>query len=132
MLIEVPGQILLGNGWRFTFSIQSKGGIAEGELYGNPDRFTAYLDCASFDAPLSLRVRLDGDRFQPLGMAAGSVKLSDYLINEKIPVRARDHWPLICCGERIAWVAGMRIDHQYRITKGTEEVLKIHLYKQEQ
>ena len=47
----------------------------------------AYLDHDAVDLPLSVRCRQPGDRFQPLGM--GHTRVSDFMINEKIPQRAR-------------------------------------------
>jgi len=54
-------------------------------------------------AALTLRTRRAGDRFSPRGMGGRSQKLSDTLINMRVPARWRDQVPLLVAGDRIAW-----------------------------
>ena len=76
--------------------------------------------CAALALPLAegdrvtVRNRRPGDRIHPLG-AAGSRKLKELLIDRRVPRRDRDRLPLICVGERIAWVPGVTIDQRFRI-----------------
>ena len=76
--------------------------------------------CAALALPLAegdnvtVRNRRPGDRIHPLG-ADGSRKLKELLIDRRVPRRDRDRLPLICVGERIAWVPGVTIDHSFRI-----------------
>ena len=60
-------------------------------------------------------------------MEQGSLKLSDFFVNVKLPGRARAGWPLICTGETIAWIPGYRLAHPFRITQDTRQVLKLVL-----
>ncbi|HEX5717371.1 MAG TPA: tRNA lysidine(34) synthetase TilS [Thermoanaerobaculia bacterium] len=77
--------------------------------------------CAALALPLAegdrvtVRNRRPGDRIHPLG-AGGSRKLKELLIDRRVPRRERDRLPLICVGERIAWVPGVTIDQRFRIT----------------
>ncbi len=77
--------------------------------------------CAALALPLTegdrvtVRNRRPGDRIHPLG-AGGSRKLKELLIDRRVPRRERDRLPLICVGERIAWVPGVTIDQRFRIT----------------
>jgi len=76
--------------------------------------------CAALALPLAegdrvtVRNRRPGDRIHPLG-ASGSRKLKELLIDRRVPRRDRDRLPLICVGERIAWVPGVTIDQRFRI-----------------
>jgi tRNA(Ile)-lysidine synthase len=76
--------------------------------------------CAALALPLAegdrvtVRNRRPGDRIHPLG-ADGSRKLKELLIDRRVPRRERDRLPLICVGERIAWVPGVTIDQRFRI-----------------
>lgn len=65
------------------------------------------------DARLSLRTRQPGDRFRPRGLGGRSQKLSDTLINMKVPISWRDRVPLLDVDGEIAWfvaptAAGLR------------------------
>jgi tRNA(Ile)-lysidine synthase len=65
-----------------------------------------------------------GDTFQPLGMK-GKKKLSDFMIDEKIPLNLKRNVLVLISGEDIVWVAGHRIDDKYKITSHTKKVFKI-------
>ena len=56
--------------------------------------------------PLVWRGRVEGDRYQPLG-SPGSAKLSDLLINRKIPAERREVLPVVLAGAEILWVPGL-------------------------
>lgn len=82
-------------------------------LSGSP-RFAALaLPLAEGDR-VTVRNRRPGDRIHPLG-ASGSRKLKELLIDRRVPRRERDRLPLICVGDRIAWVPGVTIDQRFRI-----------------
>ncbi len=82
-------------------------------LSGSPRCAALALPLAEGDS-VTVRNRRPGDRIHPLG-AGGSRKLKELLIDRRVPRRDRDRLPLICVGERIAWVPGVTIDHRFRI-----------------
>jgi tRNA(Ile)-lysidine synthase len=82
-------------------------------LSGSPRCAALALPLAEGDC-VTVRNRRPGDRIHPLG-AGGSRKLKELLIDRRVPRRDRDRLPLICVGERIAWVPGVTIDHRFRI-----------------
>ena len=55
-----------------------------------------------------------GDRMRPLGMD-GSRKLSDLLMDAKVPRRTRGTVPVVRDGDRIVWLAGVRMSEEYRV-----------------
>jgi len=129
--VEIPSYIKL-YGWIFHCKEQFfSGNIGDyGLIKQNADPFTAYLDLELIGKEcetLLLRGRKEGDRFQPLGLESGTVKLSDYMINVKIPQRFRNDWLLLCCNEKIIWVAGYQIAHPYRVTTKTKRVLCVQV-----
>ena len=93
----------------------------------NTDPWSAWLDAEELGGSLILRPPAPGDRLQPLGMDSGSVKLSDLFVNLKLPQRARRNWPLLCAGDRIAWVPGLRLAHPFRVTERTRRMLHLVL-----
>jgi tRNA(Ile)-lysidine synthase len=83
-----------------------------------------YIDKDKLKGSLSLRLRRDGDRFKPLGME-GSKKLKDYFIDNKVPRDKRSRIPLLVDRENIIWVVGYQINHDYRITDTTTNIIRI-------
>jgi tRNA(Ile)-lysidine synthase len=97
------------------------------EIRENSDPWQAWLDFDRLGQPLEVRVRQPGDRFQPLGMGGHSLKLSDYMINQRIPRRARPHWPLLISAGAVAWVPGCTIGETFRVQGDTSRVLQVSL-----
>ena len=91
------------------------------------DPFIAWLDAGLMGDRLRVRAVHAGDRFQPLGMSGASVKLQDFFVNIKLPKRARSKWPLVCVGDEIAWVAGLRLAHPFRVTEKTKRALHLQI-----
>ncbi|MFH1539690.1 MAG: tRNA lysidine(34) synthetase TilS, partial [bacterium] len=81
----------------------------------NKQQNTEYFDCGKIGGGLKIRNWKRGDFFYPLGMN-GKMKLSDFFINAKVEKGRRDRIPLLCDGENVVWVVGMRIDERYKIT----------------
>jgi tRNA(Ile)-lysidine synthase len=86
-----------------------------------------YLDAEKVKPPLLMKCQTAGDRFAPLGLEGKSQKLSDFWVNKKIPRRFRSTWPLLFCGDEIAWIPGFQPSHHFRVTDSTSKILKIKL-----
>jgi len=86
----------------------------------------ACLDLDKLEFPLLVRKWQQGDYFQPLGMS-GFKKLSDFFIDEKIPVHKKENTWLLCSGNKIVWIMGHRIDNRFKITSNTKKVLQIEI-----
>jgi len=56
------------------------------------------------------------------------MKISDFMINQKIPQRARADWPLVCYGDEIVWVTGHQTGYPYRVTTQTRRVVNLRLF----
>ncbi|MFH1777127.1 MAG: tRNA lysidine(34) synthetase TilS [Candidatus Omnitrophota bacterium] len=85
-----------------------------------------YIDADKINKPVYLRTRRPGDRFQPLGFK-NSLKLKDFLINEKIPQGEKDKRLLLVCGKDIIWVTGVRISEKFKIISVTKHCLRFEL-----
>ena len=79
---------------------------------------------AASSAPLTWRGRVEGDRYQPLG-APGSAKLSDLLINRKIPANRREALPVVLRGGEILWVPGLPPSESARLTGPAKGALRL-------
>ncbi len=90
------------------------------------DESRAYLDASLVTLPLRVRNRKAGDRYRPLG-APGAKKLKEILRAKGIPLAERDRRPVILSGNKIVWVPGLRISHEFRIGPETSGILLIEV-----
>jgi tRNA(Ile)-lysidine synthase len=99
------------------------------QLRGRPDRMknaapgTAYLNGDRLHFPLILRNIKPGDRFIPLGMS-GHMKVKDFFMNLKIPLKERASTPILFHGDKPVWICGLRIDDRFKVTEDTKRILK--------
>jgi len=120
----VPGQIKLESGWFFTCEEKTGENLYD-EALSNTDRLTAWLAADQVEESVHIRTGHSGDRFEPLGMPRQTIKLTDLFVNLKIPKRLRQHWPLVCLGDEIVWVVGLRLSERMKIDKKTRRAIKI-------
>lgn len=127
--LEPPGEsredtVAEVQGWRVTLGFSRIGiittdsrGLAEwdGLAWSSP------LAANSMEEPVTLRTRLPGDRFQPMGMDREK-KLQDFFIDQRVPRAWRDKIPLLVTGRGIAAVAGYRIAQWARTDVNSPQV----------
>jgi tRNA(Ile)-lysidine synthase len=87
----------------------------------------ASLDSEKLQYPLFLRRWRPGDFFFPFGMD-NVKKLSDYFIDEKIPIHLKNKIWLLCSGEDIIWIIGQRIDNRYSLNARTKTILQLEVW----
>jgi tRNA(Ile)-lysidine synthase len=72
--------------------------------------------------PLTLRPWKQGDHFYPIGMK-NKKKLSDFYIEQKIPLHEKGAVPLLVnYNGEIIWIGGYRPDERYKVTENTKKV----------
>jgi tRNA(Ile)-lysidine synthase len=125
--LKIPDSIKLSGGWKLNCEVWNIASLAMEQARSSNDPFHVWLDAKGISDALELRVRQDGDRFEPLGMNGHMMKISDFFINVKLPQRARDRWPLLCLGEKVVWVPGYRPAHAFRLTDATRQALYFSL-----
>jgi tRNA(Ile)-lysidine synthase len=86
------------------------------------DSSLAQLDADRLKFPLVWRKWQAGDYFTPLGMRQEK-KLSDFLIDLKIPFNAKADITVVESGGDIIWVVGYRISEHYKVTEDTQRIL---------
>jgi tRNA(Ile)-lysidine synthase len=82
----------------------------------------AMLDLAKLKFPLYVRKWEQGDRIVPLGMEREK-KISDLLVDLKVPMIKKKQVLVLLSGEEIAWVMGYRISERFKCTQSTRQVL---------
>jgi tRNA(Ile)-lysidine synthase len=103
--------------------------IALPKVVRSGNQWVAFLDMEKLKPPLKLRSRKNGDRFKPLGMK-GTKSVADFLVDSKVPGCERDEVMLLTSQSRIAWLAGLRISEDFKVTPKTKKVLKIEIKKE--
>jgi tRNA(Ile)-lysidine synthase len=126
VLLPASGEISLPGGWTLSCELVDAWPAAFAD---QPDAWEAWLDVHTISAPLVLRCSIRGERFQPLGMQGHSIKLSDFWTNQKIPRRLRAGWPLVVCGDQIAWIPGLRLAHPFQLNQNTRRALHLRLFR---
>lgn len=96
---------------------------------GQPDKHelnerNAILDMGKLNFPLKIRSWQEGDQFQPLGMR-GKKKLSDFMIDRKIPVNLKRHVRVVESAGEIVWIVGLRIDDRFKVTPQTKDIFSL-------
>jgi tRNA(Ile)-lysidine synthase len=125
--LAVPGDTHLSGGWRFSAETLLFDEVVLAQAQANADPYQAWLDLERLARPLTVRTRRPGDRFRPLGMHGRSLKLSDFMVNVRLPRQAREGWPLLTAGEEIVWVPGYRIAEPARVGKHTRHIVRVNL-----
>jgi tRNA(Ile)-lysidine synthase len=90
----------------------------------DPTEQNAWLDLDVLTFPLQIRSWKEGDTFQPLGMK-GSKKISDFLIDQKIPLLLKKDIYVLESNGQISWVIGHRVDDRFKIGSGTKRALHV-------
>ncbi len=121
--VTVPGTTPLPEGW--SFHIAEVEAWELGTIVTNPQPLVAWMDAEALEDRPRLRTRREGDRFRPQGMGGAEVRLSDFLINAKVPWAWREHLPLLVAGEEILWVAGERLSEEAIVKPGSQRVLRL-------
>ena len=125
--LNIPGETDLP-GWRVAARFIDGEGLVS-PPGGSPalrwrDGHTAALGYSRLGGPLAVRSRVQGDRFQPLGMTAAK-KLQDFMVDSKVPRQCRDRVPLVVSNRGIAWVVGWRIAEWAKVQSGDTRVLEL-------
>ena len=121
-----PGEIALRDGWRL--HVQDVPHWNLDAIANNVNPLVAWIDADALgDAPV-LRTRRRGDRFQPQGMGGSTVRLSDLLINTKVPKLWRDHVPLLEADGHILWVVSVRVSERALVRPETQHVVYLRFH----
>jgi len=123
LTVAVPGILSLPESdWHLEVDVLESWDM--GEVVAPDHPWTAHLDADSVAQPVLLRTRQAGDRFRPHGMHGHTVKLSDLMVNLKIPEVWRDHVPALVAGGDVVWLCGHRIAHSVVVGPHTQCVAR--------
>ncbi len=98
--------------------------IDKGKDLFTDDPNTEYFDYDKIDFPLVIRSWRKGDWFIPLGMS-GKKKLSDFMIDRKIPVNLKKRISVLISGNSIIWIVGYQMDERFKFDSESHKLFKI-------
>ncbi len=87
-----------------------------------------YFDLDKLKFPLTIRTKVAGDWFKPLG-GRGIKKIKKFLIDQKIDKDEKLKVPLVLSQDKVILVGDMRIADDYKVTAQTKKILKIIIKK---
>ncbi|MEM7298465.1 MAG: tRNA lysidine(34) synthetase TilS [Bacteroidota bacterium] len=117
-VINEMGEYQVGN---ILFSLDK---LSRTEIQIEENKDIALLDAEKVIFPLVVRAWQEGDHFNPFGME-GTKKVSDFLVDTKVPRAEKNEVLVVEDQEKIVWVVGMRISERCKIKTSTKEVLRI-------
>jgi tRNA(Ile)-lysidine synthase len=120
------GELPLTGGWLVRWQLQDPETLT---TMDGSTPWTAHFDASVRLQPLSLRHRQPGERFQPLGMQGRHARITEYMINAKVPGSARAQWPVLATGAEPAWLCGLRLDERWRVRADSRQVLEVSLLR---
>lgn len=89
----------------------------------------ACLDYEKISFPMCIKKWEYGDYFYPLGLR-GRKKISDFLIDNKVPLPGKKKTYTLKMDEEVVWLVGFRIDDRFKITKESKIAYIIEYKKQ--
>lgn len=95
------------------------------------NNFIKYFDLKDSNSVVTIRGRMNGDKFTPYGMK-GNKKLKDLFIDLKIPKDDRDNIPLVAINDEIAWIVGYRVSDKFKISRKSRKILEVKFYRKEE
>jgi tRNA(Ile)-lysidine synthase len=128
--LDVPGSVYLPEAGVTITAERRDGGVDVSDDVSQ-DIARGCLQADSVDLPLTVRTRLPGDRFRPLG-APGRRKLQDVFVDRKVPRDERDRVPVVVDARgRLVWVAGVALADECRVTAPEAGVVILKLRAKE-
>jgi len=131
--VEIPGRMDLRTGWVLVSELHSAAesfGTIQAAIRAAEsahDSLEAFMDYDALPPKLSLRAWRPGDSIAPLGMGGHRQKLSDLLVNRKVPRLARARWPLLCSEDSVIWIPGHRLAEPFRLTISSTQVVRLKM-----
>lgn len=121
--LNIPGNTLIPSAGAVIIAKISKKPPSAAS-FSSRDR--AYFDYDEIPKPVRVRSFRPGDRMTPSGMS-GTKKLKAIFIDSKTPALQRQRTPVICAGNAVVWLAGIRRSDGYMVNQATKRVLMLEL-----
>ena len=117
-------ELTAGKGTNIDGVLLSLERVARSEIAFSRDGMTEFIDARNITLPLTVRYWRPGDKFVPLGMT-NRKNVSDFLAEQKVASKEKPRRLVVCSGDEIVWVVGLRIDERFRIKDNSNNIIKL-------
>jgi tRNA(Ile)-lysidine synthase len=117
--LKLNSEIIIDKKYNITFTE-----VKPANIKFNIDKNVEFIDGEKCGKELVVRFWQKGDAFHPLGMKQKR-KLSDFFIDLKLSTRLKKETPIVLYEDEIVWIAGYRLDDQFKISNTTKKIYKI-------
>ncbi|MFH1423148.1 MAG: tRNA lysidine(34) synthetase TilS [Planctomycetota bacterium] len=114
-------------GISFSCKCVKKGDFNLKEFMSKKTAMEEAFDISAVQGKLFVRLPHAGERFTPLGVE-GSNKISDFLIDKKVPKRLRNKISVVCDNNSVIWLVGYRLDNKVKIRDNTKKIVIIRTH----
>ncbi len=121
---EFVAEIIPGKKYEFDDFYFNSEVVGREEVHFSLSPVVEFIDADAAGEILTLRNWHPGDWFIPLGMT-GHKKISDFLIDSKIPVYQKNNVFVLTNKDGIIWVCGLRVDERFKLKEETRRILKL-------
>jgi tRNA(Ile)-lysidine synthase len=121
--LAIPGTTRFA-GYEIETQVLRRDEIDLGNIAGDKDPFSEYLDWDRVRPPVVARPRQAGDRFVPLGLEAAK-KVGKFLTAARVSRQLREQTIIFADREQILWVCPVRIAEPVKVTDATRQVLAL-------
>ncbi len=121
---EFVAEIIPGKKYEFEEFYFNSDVVDRKEVHFSLSPVVEFVDADLAGEALTLRNWHQGDWFMPLGMK-GRKKVSDFLIDSKIPVYQKNNVLVLSNKDGIIWVCGLRVDDRFKLKEETRRILKL-------
>ncbi len=122
--VDFVAEIIPGKKYEFEEFYVSTEVVERDDVHFSLSPVVEFIDADMAGEALTLRNWESGDSFVPLGMK-GHQKISDFLVNSKIPIYQKSNVLVLSGKDGIIWVCGLRVDDRFKITENTKRILKL-------
>ena len=122
--VDFVAEIIPGKKYEFDEFYFNTEFVERADVHFSLSPVVEFVDADSMGEVLTLRSWHAGDSFVPIGMK-GHKKVSDFLVDSKIPIYQKNNVMVLTSRAGIIWVCGLRVDERFKLTETTRRILKI-------
>lgn len=102
--------------------------INKEDVHFGGNQNVAFIDFEKLNEPFEIDIWKEGDKIQPIGMK-GKKKISDILIDQKIPLPQKKRTMVLKSGGELVWLIGYKFSDLFKVKKDTSKILQIEYYE---